>query len=257
MLNSHIVRLQIFVEPHQPLVKVLGFEPNREGNWTQVQRTVFFHLKHPIFSLDFIATSKPPERAIPGSLPSEDIHYNRPSDIGEPPQRLRDQFIPKELPPTCMREVTLKDIIYINQGFRLPPQDHLETIYNGALSKLDSTVPLVLPHGPDVPTNSSERRVFMGVYSELLRSYNSQIANMSIKIHPQKPLMTVTGLEANKEGICTLVGRTFFFHQKCPIHSLDFIATSKPPVRAGVRGILPSRGVNFHRPPDIGPPPQH
>jgi hypothetical protein len=160
--------------------------------------------------------------------------------------------------------LTLNQIIEINRALKLLPQPTEETIYNGALSKLASIVPFILPplippyspNGFILPTNWSAQRVLIHAYSEQLGPANPHIANLQITINLQKPYITVIGLEDNREGIWTHVGCTVFFHHDKPITSLDFIATSVPPAGA-IPGSQPPEDIGYLRPADIGPSLQH
>jgi hypothetical protein len=183
----------------------------------------------------------------------------------------KNLFLQKKLPlknsntPSLMQaeHLTLNQIIEYNRNLKLPPQPTEETIYNGAFPKLTSTVPFILPpippYGPNgliLPTNWSAQRVLILAYSECLGIANHHIANRQITINLQKPYITVIGLEPNREGIWTHVGRTVFFHRDKPIASLDCIATYVPPARA-IPGSQPSEDIGYPHPADIGPPPQN
>jgi hypothetical protein len=193
--------------------------------------------------------SEPPARAIPGSQPPQGITYPILEDVGDPP-----------LPSV---PYTLNGIIEFNRALKLPPQGPEETIYNGALSQLYSTVPFILPrippYGPNgliLPTDWSQQRAIIQAYALLLGPANGHIAFQEITIDLQKPILTLLCLEANREGIWTHIGRTVFFHGKHPRISLDSIAMSEPPVRA-IPGSQPSNDTIYFRPADIGPPPPH
>ena len=77
--NRHIPHLKIALSPDQPLIYADSLEPNKEGIWIHVFRTIFFHRDRPIASLDQVSVSTPPVCVTPGSLPPE--KYLRPADI--------------------------------------------------------------------------------------------------------------------------------------------------------------------------------
>ena len=158
------------------------------------------------------------------------------------------------------QKFTLDHIIAFNRYFDLPPQPIDDTIWNGAINELESTVRFNLPHlhqnGPDhhlLPPDYMSQRVIIHAYSEGLGPANDHIPYLDLEIHLSKPYITATSIEPNKKGYWIWVTRTIFFHRDKPLVSLDVVAPSNPLLCA-----LPGENFpeGFFRTTDIGRPPQ-